>query len=227
MKSAEVSPEEAQGAASETAAKTPDDKPSPEEAAWRERVAGARERLKAAERAAEEGELLVTEMRNYLASPSQTTRERNQAAADLDAAGVRLTELRREAQSAKQELDSIVEEGRQKRFTEAPLPEKPPADDAKGNEDYFRKKFIELSEKAQTAQRRLELYENRIREINQRMQNSAGSGDNFFLSKLQEERDQAEESFNEAQAAYQQAQQEIEQLKQEGRRAGVAPGVFR
>jgi DNA repair exonuclease SbcCD ATPase subunit len=199
---------------------------SPDEAAWRENVAKARERAKQTEREAEESELRTTEARNQLNSTNQTTQERNDAAAALESAGAALVEARREAATAKQDLEKLLEYGREKRFTEAA--EKQPAEgDEKGNEEHFRKRHTDLLEKLDQAARRVQLYENRISEVNRRMQNNSGSGDNFFLSQLQQERDDAQAKLDEAQAAYQKAQQDTDDLKREARKAGVAPGVFR
>lgn len=213
-----------EGATAAASAKAADDKVSPEEAAWRENVAEARHRAKETERAAEEGELLITDLRNRLASSGQTTRERNQAAADLDAAGQRLLELRKEARAAADALQRLLEQGREKGFTEAPqrMPE-----GGKSSEDYYRQQYNKLTEKLQTAERRVQLYENRIRDINQRMQTNVVSGDNFYVGRLQQERDEALGKRDEASEEREQALAEIEKLKQEARRAGVPPGVFR
>lgn len=224
----EVAGEEklADGDAKSTAAsgKSGGEKVSPEEAAWRENLQNARQRAKEAERAAEEGELLITDLRNRLASSGQTTRERNQTAADLDAAGERLIELKRHAKAAADDLQKLLDYGREKRFTEAADP-KPQG--GKSSEDYYRQRYAKLSEKLQTAERRVQLYENRLRDMNQRIQTNAVSGDNFYIAQLQQERDEAQDKLDEASQAREQAQADIDALKAEARRAGVAPGVFR
>lgn len=228
QQSAEVPAEEAAALGKQPTGSAGDrEKVSPAEAAWRNRVKAAREKLKAAERAAEEAELTVTDLRNQLGSSGQTTRERNQTAADLDAAGARVTELRQQARVATDELNNLLAEGSQKRFSEAAPEAAPSPDDRKGNEDYYRKRYKELSEKLQTAERRSQLYENRLRDINQRIQNNTVSGDNFYVAKLQEEKNDAQEGLDDARKNQQDAQSEIDALKDQARRAGVAPGVFR
>lgn len=229
QKSVEVSAEEAAAGKADSETKgqpAADDKVSPEEAAWREKVKQARDKVKQAERAAEEAELRVTDIRNQLGATNQTTRERNDSAADLEAAGQQLADLRRESVAAKQDLEKIVELGRDKHYSEA-SEQKPAESDDKGNEEYYRKRYVDLMEKLETANRRLQLYENRIREINQRMQNNTGSGDNFFLATLQQEKDDAQVRLDEAHEAYQKVQDDVEELKREAKNAGIPPGVFR
>lgn len=212
------------GATSPAPAKPLEDKASPEETAWRENVANARHRAKETERAAEEAELRITDLRNRLASSGQTTRERNQTAAELDVAGQRLLELRKQERAAADDLQKLLEHGREKRFTEAP---EPTPEGGTSGEDFYRQQYAKLTEKVQTAQRRVQLYENRLRDVNQRMQTNAVSGDNFYLAQLRQERDDAQNKLSEAQAAREQALADVDQLKQEARRAGVPPGVFR
>src|SRR5262245_30701998 len=222
QKTVEVSAEEAAAAtaADDNGAKAQptDEKISPEEATWRENVQQAREAAKQAQRAAEEAELRVTEIRNQLGSTNQTTRERNETAAELEASGGQLAELRRESLKAKQDLEKLVEYGRDKRFSE-PAEKKPAQGDEKGNEDHYRKRYVELNEKLDTASRQIQLYENRIRELNQRMQNNSGSGDNFFLSQLQQEKDDAQLKMEEARETHSKLQDDIDALKREAANA--------
>jgi chromosome segregation ATPase len=203
-----------------------DDKVSTEESSWRERLAAARERAKETERAAEEAELRITELRNELGVSGQTAQHRNDTAQGLEEAGRRLIELRAQARAAAEELKQLLEYGRQKRFTEDEGP-KPTSEDGKANNQYYRAKFAALYEALQTAERRIQLYENRVRDLNQRIQINSGSGDNFFIMQIQQERDETQQKLDEARAAREKAQSDIEDLKEQARRAGVLPGVFR
>jgi len=198
---------------------------SPEETSWRENVKNARERSKAADRAAEEAELRVTALRNQLNASGQGPGDRNRTAAELDAAGQSVLELRRQARDARDELNKLLEEGRSKGFTETPGPS--PTKDGKTNLQYYKDRFAELTEKVQTAERRVKLYDDRIRELNQRITTNTRTGDNFFISQLQQQRADAQRDQDEARADYEKALRELEALKDEARRAGVPPGVFR
>lgn len=202
------------------------DKLNPEETAWRERVSQARERAESLERSAEQAEIQVTELRNALGVSGQSAKYRNNTAAELERAGQRLLDLRAQAREAAADLEKLLQYGKEKGFVEAAGP-KSTGDDGKPNEDYYRTRFAKLNEEYQTAMRRVQLYENRVRDLNARINLNSGSGDNFYIAQLQQERDEAQQRLNESRTARDRAQQEIAALVEEARRAGLPPGIFR
>ncbi|HLG15548.1 MAG TPA: hypothetical protein VJH03_13760 [Blastocatellia bacterium] len=199
-------------------------KPNPEESAWRERVKAAREKSAAAERAAEEGELRTTELRNELGISGQSAKQRNETAAALDEAGRRLVELRAQARQAASELNALLNEGRQKGFADPPDAGAPPAG-GKADEQYYRDRYAKLIEALQTAERRIRLYEDRIRAYNERLNNP--NVDRFATAQLRQDRDDAQQKVEESRAAAAKAQSDIDGLIDEARRAGLPPSVFR
>ncbi|HJQ71713.1 MAG TPA: hypothetical protein VKA70_22245 [Blastocatellia bacterium] len=199
---------------------------NPEESSWRERVQAARDRAKSLERASEEAELRVTEIRNQMSMSGQTPQQRNQSAAELEQAGQKVTELRQQSRDAADDLSKLVEYGREKGFKEAEGP-KPSSDDGKPNEQYYRSRYASLNEALQTADRRAQLYENRVRDLNQRISNNSGTGDNFYIAQIQQERNETQQKLDEARAARLKAQTDLDTLLEEARRSGVPPGVFR
>jgi chromosome segregation ATPase len=208
---------------------------SAEESSWRDRVGKARNRSKELERAAEEAELQITRLRNDLGTSGQSARYRNDTAAEMDQAGMRLKDLRAEAHAAADDLAELVEYGRQKGLTEAQGP-KPTTDDGKPNDEYFRSRLAKVNGDIESAQRRIELYDNRVRDLNQQLAtNSSGKdksghktgGDSFFAGQLQEEREDAQRKLDEARAALAKAQSDLEDLREQARRVGVPPAVFR
>ena len=205
---------------------------SADEAAWRERVSQAREKAKAAERAAEEGELRITSLRNELGVSGRSPQARNQTAADLEAAGQKLKELRAQSSEASADLKALLEYGKDKGYSEAAGPKATTAE-GKANEDYYRGRYAELNEEIQTAERRMQLYTDRISDLQQRILNngSAGAGkkggDNFTLAQLQQDKEEAQHSFDEAKAAKSRALEKRDALIEEARRAGLPPGIFR
>jgi len=209
-----------------TKAQAGETKADPEEAAWRENVERARARAKELERQAEETELRVTRLRNDLSASGQGASNRNQTAAELERTGQQLKGLRAQSRAAQNDLNKLLEYGRQKGFAETAGP-KAISEDGKPNEDYYRTRYAALNEELQTADRRVQLYENRVRDLNQRITNNAVSGDNFYIAQLQQERDESQEKLEEARAARNKAHNDIATLKDEARRAGIPPGVFR
>ncbi|HEX8087363.1 MAG TPA: hypothetical protein VF762_00825 [Blastocatellia bacterium] len=199
-----------------------------EEASWRERVSKARERSKALERAAEETELRVTGLRNDLSASGESAKFRNGTAAEMRQAGQQLSELRSQARAADDDLNQLLDYGRQKGFAEAGQPNAT-SQDGKANEDYYRTRFAALSETLQTAERRIQLYENRVRDLQQHILLNGGKngGDNFYTAQLQQDREEAQRSLDQARAARDKARDDIDSLMEEARRAGVPPGLFR
>ncbi len=211
-----------------------DSKTSPEETSWRDQVGKARAKANELERAAEEAELRITALRNELGVSGQSARHRNDTAAELDQGGQRLSAARGQARVAADDLAQLVEYGRQNGFTEAAGPK--PTEEGKPNEQYYRTQFAKLNEAVDTAQRRISLYENRVRDLTQRLStNGAGKdkngrntgGDSFFAAQLIKDREEAQEKLGEAREALGKAQANVDALKDEARRAGVPPGLFR
>ena len=236
---AEKSKEEAakpgEVAATDAQAKSAEGKVSPEESSWRDRVGKARTRAKELERAAEEAELRITALRNDLGKSGESARYRNNTAAEMDQAGQQLKVIRAQALAAADDLAQLVDYGKQKGFTEAEGP-KPTTDGGNPNEEYFRSRLAKVREDIESAQRRVELYNNRVRDLNQQLAtNSSGKdknghktgGDSFYSGQLQQERDDAQQKLDEARSALSKAQNDLEDLQQEARRAGVPPGLFR
>lgn len=210
-------------AASSQTGKTKDDQ---EESSWRDRVKQARQRAKETERVAEETELRITDLRNQLGVSGQTSQGRNSTAAELEETGKRLIALRAEARAAAADLEKLLGYGREKGFAEGAGPSAT-TEDGKPNEDYFRSRHQKLLEELRTAERRVDLYENRLRELNQKIRVNSGSGDNFYIAQLSQDRDEAQQKFNEAQEARDKARKELNDLLEEARRAGIPPGLFR
>jgi len=201
-------------------------KGSAEETAWQEAVKKARARAASTQRTAEETELQVTDLRNQLAASGQTPGDRNQTMNELAAVGDRLKQQRADAREAANELNKLLEEGRQKNYHEEAGPS-PVAKNGDANEEYYRSKFAELNQALQDADRRVQLYQNQISELNQRINGNSRTGDNFFLGQIQQQRDEAQRSLDQAQEAARKARADIDALKDQARAAGVPPGVFR
>jgi chromosome segregation ATPase len=226
---AESKEAKAEGAEAKPGAKKGSEaKISAEELAWRERVKTARARAKDLQRAAEEAELRITELRNELGASGQSAAYRNNTAAELEQAGKRAVELRAEARAAADDLNELLDYGKQKGFTEAAEP-KPESEDGKPNEEYYRSRLAELTEQIDGAQRQIQLYDNRVRDISQRILMNGGKkgGDNFYILQLQQDRQDARQKLDDAKAALVKAQSDLDALREEARRAGVSPSLFR
>jgi hypothetical protein len=222
----ESSAEEAGQPSGAASAKAEGDKVSPEEAAWRDNVAAAREKAKQTQRAAEEAELKVTNLRNELSRSGQTANERNDIAAELEEVGRQVLDLRAQARAAAEELNRLLEEGKEQGFRETPGP-KAQSEDGSPNEKYYRERYDKLMQESRDAERKTMLFENRLRELNQKITTNSVTGDNFYIARLQQDRDDAQRQLEEAQTTRDRVRAEVEVLKDEARRAGLPPGIFR
>lgn len=200
------------------------EKNSADEKAWREQIAKARQQAETLERSAEEAELHITELRNSLGVSGQDPKTRNAIAQEMDQAGKQLTELKKQVNTAKAELQRLLAVGLEKGFTEAQGP-KATTGDGKANTDYYKARYAKLTQAMQDAERRVQLYENRVRSLNDMIANP--TRDRFSSAQLQQDRDEAQQKADEAQTAYAKAQTDLEKLMAEARAAGISPGVFR
>jgi chromosome segregation ATPase len=148
--------------------------------------------------------------------------------AQLDEAGRNLPEVRAQAHAAAEEVEQLLDYGKQRGFTESEGPKETSAD-GKPNEQYFRERLSKLTEDIDSAQRQVQLYDNRVRDISQRIMMNGGKkgGDNFYVFQLQKDRDEAQKKLAEARAALTKAQNDLDALKEEARRAGISPDLFR
>lgn len=208
--------------------KSGETKTSAEEASWRDRVDKARDRAKELERATEQTELRVTALRNDLGVSGQSARYRNDVAAEIQQTGQRLTDLREQSRRASEDLTQLLDYGKEKGFKEAEGP-KATSDEGKPNEEFYRAQLAKLNEAIDSAQRRTQLYQNRLNDVSQRILMNGGKkgGDNFYMMQLQKDRDEAQSKLEESQAALAKAHSDLDALKEEARRAGITPDLFR
>ncbi len=197
---------------------------SPDEKAWRVRIAQARQDVEETQRAAEKAEVRTTDISNDLNTQGQTSQQRNATARELDKAGQEVIELRKQAAAAKAVLNDLLAEGAAKGYSEGEGI-KPVTKTGKPNEEYYKQKYQELLQAVADAQRRIKLYEDRIRALNELI--TSPSQDRFTTSQFEQDRRDAKQSLADAEKALTKAQEDIEKLMDEARQAGVAPGVFR
>lgn len=197
----------------------PGAKVTPEELAWRADYAAADEAAKAAERRALDAELRANEMKNELQT-SSTVAERNAAAAALEAQGNEVREARAEAAAARARADRLKAVGAHDRFKPDSGPA-PVTKDGEINPSYF----LQAVQKAQTslddADRRIEVFQNRIVELRGEILRGTGSGDNFAVARIQEQITQAESDLARAQTDRSAAAAALDQAQNEARSAGI------
>ena len=199
-------------------------KDSAEELVWRKNVTEARRHADDLQRSAEEMELRTTQLRNNLNTPGQGAKDRNAVAQEMEQAGKEVARLRGAAREADRALKALLEEGSDKGFKEEAGPT-PTTKDGKTNNSYYRQRYEALNKTLSDAQRRIQLYENRMRNLNELLTNP--NRDRFSGSQLEQDRAEVQTKIEEARAAYDKAQIDLQKLLDEAKQAGVEPGVFR
>ena len=146
----------------------------------------------------------------------------------MNQAGQQLLALKAAAKQAAEELAELIEVGRLNQYTEARGPD-PILKTGRANEDYYKSRYEALTEALQAAERRVQLYDDRVRDVSQRILQTGGKngGDNFFLAHLNQEKQEAQEQLEVARAASMKARADLDSLQEEARRAGLPPGIFR
>jgi hypothetical protein len=167
--------------------------------------------------------LRTTDIRNDLGS-SKDVRQRNATAAELETSGQQLNDAKTQARAAKAELKKLLDEGSSKGYSEAPGLQATSAD-GKANAAYYKTRYEKLMQAMRDAERRVQLYENRVRSLNESLVNT--NRDRFTSAQLEQDRNEAQEKADEARTALNKAQSDLESLLNEARAAGVPPGLFR
>jgi chromosome segregation ATPase len=237
MSPAKPAPEATQppGAAKEAPAKGPpaaalqdpgDKERDAAERAWNERLSKAREKVKDLERRADQAELEVNRLRNFLFSAEPRDAGTNgQISARMSELSELSHRLRAEAKAAQEEVDEILSEGETRKFKVESLP--PTTKTGAPNLEYYRSRSAELQSDLRDAEARAEVMLLRMRELRYRINGQSGSGDNFFLARLQGELQEAEQGLERARARITELSQQLEALRQQAAAAGVPLGELR
>ncbi len=200
--------------------------PNPAEQAWNKKLSETREKAKELERRADQTELEINRLRNFLFSAEPrdpgTNAQINQRISELTEL---TTRLRAEAKAAQEEVAALVKEGEAKGYQVESLP--PTTETGKPNLEYYRKHFAELQSELQDAQAHAQVMQLRINDLRFRINNNARSGDNFFLGRLQGELQEAEKGLESARARIAEASQQLEELLLQARRAGLSLGELK
>ena len=128
--------------------------------------------------------------------------------------------LREAAVTAQEEADAILAEGAAKKFKVELLTPTTPS--GAPNLAYYRVRFDELQSDRRDAERRARVMQLRINDLNRRITLNAGTGDNFFLSRLRDELQQAQQGLALAGARLTRISKQLNELLEQARAAGIS-----
>ena len=193
--------------------------PSAAELKWRRDYEAARDRSRAATAAAQQAEIQQTQLRNQLASTG-SSQQRNAVAQEIEALGARVRELQEVATRAKEELARVEEEGRLRKFKLAAGPS-PRTKSGRTNPEYIRDEYTKAAAALQDADRRIALYQFRVSDLQARITNNSGSGDQYTQMRLQGELNEALRGLEEARADRVNAATTADQARRAAANAGI------
>jgi chromosome segregation ATPase len=189
--------------------------------AWNERLRKAREKIRDLERRADETEMEINRLNNFLRSAEpRSAKTHNQTAAQIADLNNLLRQLRADAAVAQDEADTILAEGAARKFKVESLSRT--TSTGEPNPEYFRARMVELQNELLDAELRAQVIELRINDLNRRITINSVTGDNFFIGRLRDELQQAERGLEQARARIDAASRQLKELREQARAAGIS-----
>lgn len=194
-------------------------KENPEEVAWRRRYEAAKKQADETKRTAENAELRVTEIRNQIADPTDTS-SKDGLRAELESQGAVVRQAKEAASAAAAELTRIKAEGDAEGFRPVAGPTATKKT-GEPNEAFYLKEYQKAKQQLADANREVTLYQNQVNDLRVRQLNESGSGDNFVQLKLQAQLNEALEKLEKAQQKQATASSRLDDVRSQARRSGI------
>lgn len=209
---------------------------------WNTRLSEARARVRNFERQANQTDLAASQSRNvFMHNDANSLNASNTRVAELQE---RARVLRNEARLAQEDVNRLLDEGRQAGFQLAYI--SPRLKNGEPNLEYYRTRYLELQTELQDEFARADVAQlrtNRVQTLINTNLNSVwfapvtrrgfifypnnGAGDAFYLNRLRNELAGVGGDLSSSQSRVALLRQLMDELQEEGRRAGVPPGIFR
>lgn len=173
-------------------------------------------------------ELSIQQLRNRLRAGNLDPKEFDSLSQQIKEAEQNLTDLNSKYDEAKKASDQFRKEGEGQGYK--PKLEDIPKTNKDGtpNPTYYTKNYAQLSEKQQTAESKIQLYQNRLNEAQQRAfqgrSNKATRVGNSYYTDPETKKaiDEAQAELKKAQEDYEKSTSSLEQLQREARQNGVS-----
>ncbi len=204
----------------EQTAPTGDRGPSPAEQAWRQQLSAAESNARDAQARADEAEIQLTNLRNNIGVQS-TVDERNALMQQIEQQGAIISQARADAAKAKDELAAVKAEGRMNDYSPDPGPSKTVAGGG-ANAQYYQQRYDKALSDQTDAERRIQLYQDRVNMARSQLNLNSGSGDAFTQARYTDALNQAESDLAKAQNELAAAQARLQSVVNEAQSAGVS-----
>ena len=185
---------------------------------WRERLQRAQQQVRELRRQADATELEINRKKNMLFSGEpRSTQTHKGLIADIDILTFQMRRLRAEAANAQADVDALLAEGDASGYSVTPTAIK----QAITGRDEYRSRYNELNIDLLDAQKRVDVLQLRINDINRRILLNSGSGDEFYNNRLRDQLQATEDDLYDTRARAAAIRRNLEELRQEARRAGI------
>jgi len=193
--------------------------PSAAELTWRSQLAQAEAQMRAARQQSQEAELQLTQLRNSLATTSSVA-DRNGIAAQIESQGEVVRQAQAAASAAEAAYKNLQAEGASRSFKPNAGPS-PQTEGGDVNPSFYTERLAKAQSDFDDADRRVQIYQDRVSDARGRILNNSGSGDQFAGIKMQEELDAALTELDKAQVDRDTAQTQLDAARREALAHGV------
>jgi hypothetical protein len=135
-----------------------------------------------------------------------------------------MCQLREKMMLVQEEADAILTEGVARKFKVELLT--PATQSGEPNFAYYRARFEELQGDRRSAELHTWVMQSRINDINRRILLSSGTGDNFFISRLRDELQQAQQGVELARGRLTFISKQLDELREQARAAGISLEIW-
>lgn len=191
-----------------------------EERNWNERLKAAQERLRDLNRRADETELEINRLKNFLysAEPRSSSEHKN-TINRISELATDLRILRAEAVRAESQVNAILDEGASRGFrvlTIAPVTRA-----GRTNFDYYQQRYDELNQELTDIRAREAVLQLRVNDISRRILINSGTGDEFYNNSLRDDKYASSDELENVRLRILTINRKLEELREQARAVGV------
>ncbi|MEW6127309.1 MAG: hypothetical protein AB1757_09735 [Acidobacteriota bacterium] len=191
-----------------------------EERNWNERLKAAQERLRELNRRADEAELQINNLKNFLYSAEpRSSSEHKTTINRISELTVDLRALRAEAVRAEAQVNAVLDEGAARGFRVLKL--SPVTRTGRPNTDYYQDRYNELNQELSDLRAREAVLQLRVNDISRRILINSGTGDEFYNNSLRDDKYASTDELENVRLRTADLNRKLEELREQARAVGV------
>lgn len=206
-----------------------DEEKAKKELEWQKKNAELEQKNKELDKQKTQAELSIQDLRNRLRAGGVDPKEFEALSQQLKQAEQNLSSLNSKYDEAQKSSEQFKKEGEGQGYKQPKLEDIPKTNkDGTPNPTYYTKNYKDLAEKQQTAESKIQLYQTRLNEAQQRAYQGRSNkatrvGNPYYTDpELKKAIDEAQNELKKAQEEYQKSSTSLEQLQKDARNNGVS-----